>query len=177
MNDPPKMVHRSTDRGRIPRNVFSRRAKSAVRTVAKTKEPAIIKAMNTKEVSQVHSIGRINREIYKCVTADIVTDEVIITDKQIQHIKERHPNDYERYYGYFEEIVSSPDYIIQANKPNTALILKEIIEKNEVLKTVLRLATSNDNSGYKNSIITFMRIDEKEWNRILRNKRILYKRE
>lgn len=177
MNDPPKMVHRSTDGGRIPRNVFSRRAKSAVRTVAKTKEPAIIKAMNTKEVSQVHSIGRINREIYKCVTADIVTDEVIITDKQIQHIKERHPNDYERYYGYFEEIVSSPDYIIQANKPNTALILKEIIEKNEVLKTVLRLATSNDNSGYKNSIITFMRIDEKEWNRILRNKRILYKRE
>ena len=57
------------------------------------------------------------------------------------------------------------------------MILKEIIEKNEVLKTVLRLATSNDNSGYKNSIITFMRIDEKEWNRILRNKRILYKRE
>ena len=125
----------------------------------------------------MHSVGRINREIYKCITDDIVTDEVIITDKQIQHIKERHPNDYERYYGYFEEIVSSPDYIIQANKPNTALILKEIIEKNEVFKTVLRLATSNDNSGYKNSIITFMRIDEKEWNRILRNKRILYKRE
>lgn len=163
--------------GRIPAKAFSGGTKSAVKTVAKTKEPAIIKAMNTKEVSQVHSIGRINREIYKCVTADIVTDEVIITDKQIQHIKERHPNDYERYYGYFEEIVSSPDYIIQANKPNTALILKEIIEENEVFKTVLRLATSNDNSGYKNSIITFMRIDEKEWNRILRNKRILYKRE
>lgn len=163
--------------GRIPAKAFSGSAKSAVRTVAKTKEPAIIKAMNTKEVSQVYSVGRINREIYKCVTADIITDEVIITDKQIQHIKERHPNDYERYYGYFEEIVSSPDYIIQANKPNTALILKEIIEENEVFKTVLRLATSSDNSGYKNSIITFMRIDEKEWNRILRNKRILYKRE
>jgi len=28
----------------------------------------------------VHIIGRINRDIYKCITDDIVTDEVIITD-------------------------------------------------------------------------------------------------
>ncbi len=44
-------------------------------------------------------------------------------------------------------------------------------------KTVLRLVTSTDNTEYKNSVITFMKIDEKEWNRLLRNKRILYKKE
>ena len=44
-------------------------------------------------------------------------------------------------------------------------------------KTVLRLVTSADNKEYKNSVITFMKIDEKEWNRPLRNKRILYKKE
>ena len=44
-------------------------------------------------------------------------------------------------------------------------------------KTVLRLVTSADNTEYKNSVITFMKIDEKEWNRLLRNKRILYKKE
>ena len=38
----------------------------------------------------MHSVGKINREIYKCVTTDIVTDEVIITDNQIQHIKSYH---------------------------------------------------------------------------------------
>ena len=37
------------------------------------------------------SIGKLNRDIYKCITDDIVTDEVIITDNQIQHIKDRHP--------------------------------------------------------------------------------------
>lgn len=42
---------------------------------------------------------------------------------------------------------------------------------------VLRLITSKDNLDYKNSIITFMKIDDKEWNRLLRNKKILYKRE
>ena len=41
---------------------------------------------------------------------------------------------------------------------------------------VIRLATSEDNPIYKNSIITFMKIDNKEWNRLLRNKKILYKR-
>lgn len=48
----------------------------------------------------MHTVGRINRDIYKCITEDLVTDEVIITDERIQHIKERHPDDYERYYEY-----------------------------------------------------------------------------
>lgn len=120
---------------------------------------------------EVHRVGTINREIYKCITEDIITDEVIITDNQIQHIKYRHPNDYERFSEYFGEIVSNPDYIVETPKPNTALILKEIIIEKEQFKTVLRLVTSSDNREYKNSIITFMKIDEKEWNRLLRNKR------
>ena len=75
----------------------------------------------------MHLIGKLDKEIYKCVTEDIVTDEVIITDNQIGHIRERHPNDYERFAQYFSEIVSAPDYIIETNKPYTALILKEIL--------------------------------------------------
>ena len=126
---------------------------------------------------EVHNIGKIDIDIYKCITEDIVTDEVIITDNQIRHIKDRHPSDYERFSRYFGEIVSEPDYIIETSKPSTALILKEISMAGEQFKTVLRLATSADNREYQNSIITFMKIDEKEWNRLLRNKTILYKKE
>ena len=122
-------------------------------------------------------VGRIDKTIYSCVTHDIVTDEVIITDVQIQHIRNRHPNDFERFQTYLADIIQAPDYIIKANKPYTALVLKEIAgENDEVFKTVLRLATSMDNKEYKNSIITFMKIDDKEWNRLLRNKTILYSR-
>lgn len=125
----------------------------------------------------MHFVGRINLKIYECITKDIVTDEVIITDKQIEHIKLRHPEDYEKYQKYLQEIVENPDYIIEASKSKTALILKEIVgEDDKVFKTVVRLATIDDNPEYKNSIITFMKIDTKEWNRILRNKKILYKR-
>lgn len=125
----------------------------------------------------MYLVGKIDIEIYNCITKDITTDEVIITDKQIDHIKNRHPSDYELFNKYLEKIVEQPDYIIEANKPFTALILKEIQIDNKKFKTVVRLATSNDTPSYKNSIITFMKIDDREWNRILKNKKILYKSE
>lgn len=154
-----------------------RKKKEEWKNIEEGTKTDIINVSDTKEVADVHTVGKIDREIYKCITDDIVTDEVIITDNQIKHIKERHPNDYERFSQYFKEIVEKPDYILEANKPNTALILKEIIRGNEVFKNVLRLVTSNDNPEYKNSVITFMKIDLKEWKRLLRNKKILYKRE
>lgn len=125
----------------------------------------------------MYLVGKIDIEIYNCITKDITTDEVIITDKQIDHIKNRHPNDYELFNKYLEKIVEQPDYIIEANKPFTALILKEIQIDNKKFKNIVRLATSNDTPSYKNSIITFMKIDDREWNRILKNKKILYKSE
>lgn len=134
-------------------------------------------SLNVKESGEVHFIGKINKDIYKCVTNDIVTDEVIITDERIDHIKERHPNDYERYYKYLKEIVEHPQYIVKTKKPHTALVLKEFAEGREQFKTVLRLTTSHDNSEFKNSIITFMKINDREWKRMLKNKEILYKDE
>lgn len=125
----------------------------------------------------MYLVGKIDIEIYNCITKDITTDEVIITDERIQHIKEHNPNNYEQYYSYMRSIIENPEYIIEANKPNTALILKSFSNGNETFKTVLRLITSSDNSKFKNSIITFMKINEKEWNRLLKNKKILYKSE
>lgn len=122
-------------------------------------------------------VGKIKKEIYSCITEDIKTDEVIITEERIQHIRDRHPKDYERYCGYLTQIVEDPQYIVETSKPNTALILREFKQGMEIFKTVMRLKTSTDNLTYKNSIITFMRINEKEWNRLLKNKRILYKKE
>lgn len=122
----------------------------------------------------MHIIGKINIEIYKCVAADICTDEVIITDRQIEHIKERHPNDYERYFGYAQQIIRDPDYILEANKPKTAFILKHITENGKNYQLILRLKTSNDPQDFKNSVITFLKVDEKRYRRYLRTKKILY---
>lgn len=126
---------------------------------------------------RMHTVGKIDRDIYKCITEDIVTDEVIITDNQIQHIKERHPNDYEQFSKYFKEIIENPDYILKSNMPNTAFLLKHIINEEITAQLILRLQTSTDPDNYKNSIITFLKISQRKLDKYLRNKKILYRRE
>lgn len=127
--------------------------------------------------SSVHTVGRIDIEKYKVVADKIQTDEVIITDERIEHIRERHPNDFERYAQYLSKIVENPDYILEANKPNTAFLLKEFVEADERFQLILRLAVEGDIPGYKNSIITFLKVEEKRYRRYLRTKKVLYKSE
>lgn len=122
-------------------------------------------------------ICKIDIEKYKCITNDIQTDEVVITEKQIEHIKERHPKDYERYFNYVRDILKNPDYILEANKPNTAFLLKHILDNNKNYQLILRLKTSSDPKNYKNSVITFFKVEEKRFNRYLRTKTVLYKSE
>jgi len=122
----------------------------------------------------LHFVCKLDRELYSVVTKDIASDDVIITDKQIEHIKERHPNDFELFAKFFAEMIRDPDYILEANKPNTAIVLKEVEVDGRKLKLILRLKTSADPAEYKTSIITFQHIREKEWRRVIRNIKILY---
>ena len=110
----------------------------------------------------MHFIGKINWEIYKCITEDIVTEEVIVTDERIEHIKERHPGDYERYMNYIGRILQDPDYILEANKPNTGIVLKKFKENEKKFKLVLRIRIENDPPNYKNSILSFWHIGQYE---------------
>lgn len=125
----------------------------------------------------MQTVGRIDIKKYRCITDDITTDEVIITGERIGHIMERHPGDYEQYIGYLSEILADPDYILEANKPNTAIILKEIEANGVKFKVILRLRVENDPANYKNSILSFWHIGETTWEKTIKNKKILYRRE
>lgn len=172
-------VHKLSDSG--DNTNFEKTIQNSKSNIEKSNDSGMIKAKDSNNnetvVDDVHKIGKINIDIYKCVTEDITTDEVIITEKQIQHIKERHPNDYEMYFNYAKEIVENPDYVLQANKPYTAFILKHIVENGKNYQIILRLKTSDDPNEYKNSIITFLKVSDKRYNRYLRTKKILYKAE
>ena len=75
-----------------------------------------------------------------------------------------------------KEIVEDPDYIIRDTKPNTGFLLKEFIKENKKFQLILRLHTNEDVLGYKNSIITFLKINSKKYNQYLRNKEIVWRR-
>ena len=125
----------------------------------------------------MYSIGKINQKIYKCITEDIITEEVIITDNQIQHIKDRHPEAYNKVLKNIQETISTPDYIIRDKHAYTGLIIKRIQTEEGFLQIVLRLCTSVDEHGYKNSVISCWKISERRLQNYLRNKEILYSRE
>lgn len=129
------------------------------------------------EGSNVQTVGRIDIEKYRCITDEIATDEVIITPERIQHIEERHPGDYEQFVKYVADILENPDYILEANKPNTGVILKEIEENGEKFKVILRVKVESDPAEYRNSILSFWQIGETTWKKNVKNKKILYKRE
>ena len=121
-------------------------------------------------------VCKLDKNFYKIISENISSDEVIITDRAIEHIKNSHAGDYENFSKYFAEIINEPDYILEANKPNRALLLKEIFLENKKLKLILRLQTSADNPEFKNSIVTFQHISDKRFNRYIKNAKILYKK-
>lgn len=171
-----RRVNYAKNRERI--NAQKRAAYAARKAYTNQAASAILDTSNKIGVNpDVNFVCKLNKELYKVVTKDIRTDEVIITDERIQHIQERHPDDYERFSTYLAEIVQSPDYIIRDPRPQTGMLLKEITvgETGEHFRIALRLAASQDPAHYKNSIITFLKIRQKEWERLIHNKEILYK--
>ena len=145
--------------------------------IAETLNSDIMNVFKTKEAVEVHLVGKINRNIYRCITEDIVTDDVIITENQMQHILDRHPEAYKEVIDYLSDIIQEPDLIIKDKHKNTGLVVKKIKTGNEYAQMVLRICTSNDDPNYKNSVISCWEISEKRLQNYLRNKTILYKKE
>ena len=99
------------------------------------------------------------------------------TDNQIQHIKDRHPEAYNKVLKNIQEAISTLGYIIRDKHAYTGLIIKRIQTEEGFLQIVLRLCTSGDEHGYKNSVISCWKISERRLQNYLRNKEILYSRE
>lgn len=141
-------------------------------------EPTAEPEISTKAGGDVNYICRLDRSIYSCVSEDITTDEVVITQKQINHILEGHTEkEHARVLERLAESVQVPDFILRDHDPQTAIIFKAFEGDNEErYRVILKLAT-NDPQHPQNSIITAFYISEKKWNKYLRNKKILYRRE
>lgn len=120
-------------------------------------------------------IGKLNMEVFSSVSRDIQTDEVIITEKQIVH-SNLHDDAYSKYVGFIPDVLAAPDYILEDDRPNTAVAIRRIIETGvNSLQVVVRIKTSSDPKHYRNSIISCWIISERRLQRYLRNKKVLYR--
>ena len=123
-------------------------------------------------------IAQIKKELYKAVAPDIRSEIVVLTDNQKEHIIKRRGQDFfDRYSSLFADIAQDPDYIFQDERhPNTALACKTIVLDGAHVHLVIRLAVSEDDESYENSVITALIENDKRYAQRLRNKIPLYKR-
>lgn len=125
----------------------------------------------------IYSLGTLNWEIYGGISKDHITDEVIITEKQLAHIRERHSEAYIDMLNHIRDILDDPDYIIKDKRPNTGLVIKRTNSENENSLLVLKISAAGEQSRYKNSIITGWKITKKRLGNYLKNKEIIYIKE
>lgn len=104
------------------------------------------------------------------------TTEVIVTNERIAHIKERHPEDYLLFEQYGREAILWPDMLIQDSKhAGTVFVIKKLPDSN--LNVVLRLVLDTDDPNFKNSVMTFYRLRERNLKKLLEKNPLLYSRE
>ena len=129
-------------------------------------------------INEITELGALNKRIYECISPDIDTERVIITDKQLDHIADHHPEAYDETLIELKTTLKDPDYIIKDDKHiDTGLVIKSIPYGNEHLHIVLKICTDSQNGKLANSIISGWKISEARLRNYLRNKTVLYKKE
>ena len=162
----------------LRRNVWRERDTAVLERYTNPAASGILDTSNRIGVNpDVNYICDLNPEIYKAAVPTITTEHVIITDKQLEHIRERHPDISATVMEQLTEIIHAPDYIIETDMPYTANILKHLEINGKGYQLVLRIRTDSDPEEFQNSVITFMSVNEKRYRQYLRNRKILYSRE
>ena len=127
-------------------------------------------------MTEIKNLGKIDITLLESEYGKIQTDEIIITNERIMHIKERHPEDFELFNKYGTESVRHPDMIIKDEKhTETIFMIKKLPGTN--LNVVVRVVLETDEDGLKNSVMTFYRIRERNLRKLEEKNKLLYKRE
>lgn len=144
-------------------------------TVDKSVESGIIE-LRGDEMAELHKLGRLNTQPLETEFGKLKTDEIIITDERIAHIKERHPEDYDLFEKYGKSAVENPDLIIMdSGNENTVFMVKRLPDTN--LNVIVRLILETDEKDYKNSVMTFYRIRDRNLKKLQNKNKTIYKNE
>lgn len=127
-------------------------------------------------ITEYVSLGVLETSYLENEFGKLQTNETIVTQERLEHIKERHIEDYPLFNDYAPQTISSPDLVLKdTQNKGTVFVVKQLSETN--LNVVIRLALSTDVDGYKNSVMTFFRIRDKNLKKLENKHKVLYKKE
>lgn len=88
-------------------------------------------------------IGYISPSVIKTLHLTIQPNTpVYIGESNIEHIKKRHPYEYDRYYKDIGIIISSPDYVGLNPKDGSILFVKLYKVKNDYVRVAVKITSS-----------------------------------
>lgn len=128
------------------------------------------------DVAEIIELGKFDTQPLEIEFGKLKTDELIVTNERIEHIKSRHPEDFNLFEKYSLSVVVEPDFIIKDEKNvNTVFMVKKL--ENTNLNLVVKIILETDEKDLKNSVMTFYRIRERNLKKLVDRNKTLYKSE
>lgn len=147
----------------------------SVNTVDKSVKSDIIKT-GSDDVAEIIELGKFDTQPLEIEFGKLKTDELIVTNERIEHIKSRHPEDFNLFEKYSLSVVVEPDFIIKDEKNiNTVFMVKKL--ENTNLNLVVKIILETDEKDLKNLVMTFYRIRERNLKKLVDRNKTLYKSE
>lgn len=122
-------------------------------------------------------VGKINMKIFKNISYNLITDEVILTNERYLHIIEGHKEDFMIYSNMLPQIIIEPNYILEDYKNQYTVMVIKKVENNNNINVIIRLAIGEDLIHNKNSIMTMYRIRKKNLKKLMEKNKVIYKKE
>ena len=127
-------------------------------------------------MAEIIELGKLNTQPLESEFGKLKTDELIVTNERIEHIRVRHSEDFELFEEYSLSVVSDPEFIIKDGKnENTVFVTKKLEKTN--LNLVVKVILETDEDDLKNSVMTFYRIRDKNLRKLINKNKTLYKKE
>lgn len=128
------------------------------------------------EQPMYRTLGKLKTDYLEKRFGKLQTNELIIMDERLEHIRERHPEDAALFEQYGAEAALDPDQVLVDEKhAGTVFMVKHLPGTN--LNVVTRLALDIDDTGRKNSIMTFYRIRDRNLQKLINKSEVLYSKE
>ncbi len=155
---------------------FKSKYLKAAETLDNSVESGIINIEEVNSMAEIIKLGKIKTQPLENEFGKLKTDEIIITNERIEHIKIRHPEDFDLFEQYGVQTVESPDVIIKDCKnQDTIFMIKKLKDTN--LNIVAKLILDIEDNKLINSVMTFYRIRNKNLIKLEKKNKILYKKE
>lgn len=150
---------------------------SSSKTKQRTPAPGVTsKPKLLKPPAERKDVGNLDPAIF--AADNLQNREVILMKEREEHIKENHPEAYETIMANLEKLITDPDMVIKDTKrAGTRWAILNV--ENSTVRLVLKLSTTKDAVGYKNSIITGQLIQKTRIDRYVRGTRyeVVYKKQ